>query len=322
MSIGRNPLPIEFEPFRLGYEKVGHRDGFLWRWVQRGLELTALPSVDAAWRGPNLVAKMLGVMLDVLLDDVADNCNYKDGDFLRALIAIPFHPSLGVTTGAADGPQELAAPTTLDQEKSAYFDFTVDVWREIHRLARTFPRYGEFQDVFDFDYRQLMNTMRYADLVNRIPEILNITEHDLYQPHNMHMMISGTLDLMCSAEVDRQELGAIRRALWRGQVMGRIGNMVSTWEREIKERDFTSGVFSAVIERGAISPCDLPQMSGEDLRELIQRSGVIDHFLRRWEGLRDEVYDIASGVRSVDLSQVAAGLEQLIRNHLGSIGLK
>jgi hypothetical protein len=196
------------------------------------------------------------------------------------------------------------------------------VWLEISRLAASFPRYAELREVFEFDYRQLLNTMRYAFLVNRLPEILNLTEHDLYQPHNMHMMISGTLDLMCSERFDRRDLAPIRQALWRGQVMGRIGNMVSTWEREIKERDFTSGVFAAAIERGVVKACDLPIMPPAALTRAIEESGVIEGFLRHWERLRDEVYRIAERVRSVDLLPYAAGLEELIRNHLGSRGLK
>ena len=104
--------------------------------------------------------------------------------------------------------------------------------------------------------------------------------------------------------------------------MGRIGNMVSTWEREIKERDFTSGVFAAAIAIGAVTAPEMAQMAAPDLVALIERSGVIEHYLAEWERLRDEVYDIAAEVRTVDMRKYAAGLEELIRNHLGSRGLK
>jgi hypothetical protein len=307
MAIGKSELEPAFVPFTEGYARVGYRDGFLWRWVQKGLDLTALPSIDRQHAGANRTAKLLGVMLDVLLDDVADNL--KDGDFLGVLLKIPFHP------GAA-------APPGLGPDRLRYYPFTVEVWSEIERLARSFPRYGELAEVFEFDYLQLLNTMRYAFLVNRLPEMLNPTEHDLYQPHNMHMMISGTLDLMCSPGFDRKDLALIRQALWRGQVMGRIGNMVSTWEREIRERDFTSGVFSAAIERGLVAASELARLPADELRLAIEKSGVIEYFLREWQRLLDEVLEIARHVPSVDLSVLAGGLEELIRNHLGSRGLK
>ncbi len=309
MAVGKIVLEPAFEPFSAKYAQVGHRDPFLWCWVQRGLDLTALPSIDGPWKSANRTAKLLGVMLDVLLDDVADNEHHKDGAFLAQLLKIPF------ASGSV-------ASEEFSPERLRYLEFVAEVWAEIQRLAATFPRYAEFADVWRFDYRQLLNTMDYAFLVNRLPQILNLTEHDLYQPHNMHMMISGTEDLMCSSGFDHRDFASIRQALWRGQVMGRIGNMVSTWMREINERDFTSGVFAAAIERGAIDARDLPQMDGPALVEAIQKSGVIPHFLKVWERLRDEVYSLAQRVGSVDLCAYAAGLEELIRNHLGSVGLK
>lgn len=104
--------------------------------------------------------------------------------------------------------------------------------------------------------------------------------------------------------------------------MGRIGNMVSTWEREIKERDFTSGVFATVIEWGVISAADLTSMTEKELTATIEESGVIQHFLDQWERLRGEIYELSEQVRSVDLTAYASGLEELIRIHLGSRGLK
>jgi hypothetical protein len=308
MSIARIDLEPAFEPFCAGYAEVGHRDGFLWKWVQRGVDLTALPSIDPEWRSSNRTAKLLGVMLDVLLDDVADNFKYQDARFLDSLLRIPF-----------DGIPKMP---DLDPARLRYHAFTGQVWAEIARLTHSFPRFRELKDLWEFDVRQLLNTMRYGFLVNHFPELLNLTEHDLYQPHNMHMMIFSTQDLMCSSGFDRSEIRFIRRAMWCGQMMGRIGNMVSTWEREIKERDFTSGVFAEAIDRGVVDAGELALLPAEELTSLIERSGVVDHFLERWGELRDEVASIAEKVCSVDLTSYVKGLEELIRNHLGSRGLK
>ena len=48
----------------------------------------------------------------------------------------------------------------------------------------------------------------------------------------------------------------------------------------------------------------------------------MEYFLERWGELRDEVASIAEKVCSVDLTSLVKGLEELIRNHLGSRGLK
>jgi hypothetical protein len=245
-------------------------------------------------------------MLDVLMDDVADT--QKDKRFLDVLLQIPYSPR--------------PRPDGLPSGRVPYYLFTTSVWTEIDKLAKRFPRHRELEEVLEFDYRQLLNTMRYACLVNSLPEILNRVEHDLYQPHNMHMMISGTMDLMCSPYFDISELSLIRQALWGGQVMGRIGNMVSTWEREVKEGDFTSGVFATAIEWGIIDASEITLVSPEELATLINTSGIIEYFLGKWESLRDELYTIADQVTSVDLKVFTSGLEELIRYHLGSRGLK
>src|SRR5262245_42322884 len=64
--------PEELHPWLEEYEKVSRRPRFLWSWVLRGLEITALSSVAEKFRHEAQMIKVLGVMLDCLLDDIAD----------------------------------------------------------------------------------------------------------------------------------------------------------------------------------------------------------------------------------------------------------
>src|SRR5207247_1166446 len=151
-----------------------------------------------------------------LLDDVADQNG--DDELLERLLTLP--PS-----------GELPDFAQFPPEQQAYARFTAEVWQEIHARAKRFPGYARYADLLRYDYLQLFNTMRYSHLLNRNPALLNLTEHDLYLPHNMHMMVSATLDLMCSPDFDPSEVGWLREAIWHAQCMGRIGNLVTTWER-------------------------------------------------------------------------------------------
>ena len=214
-------------PWVDGYAKVGHRNSFLWNWCRRGVEVTMLTCVDPSLCDVVCDTRMLGIMLDVLLDDIADHL--KDLAFLEQLLNV-------METGVRPT-EDAFAP-----HQRAYASFTMDVWEEIQRRVRCFPRYAEFAELLRFDYRQLFNVMRYSRLLNEYPEMFNLVEHDLYTPHNMHMMISATMDLMCSPAFDRSELAMLREVVWRAQCHGRIGNLVTTWQREIGEDDFTSGV--------------------------------------------------------------------------------
>ena len=151
---------------------------------------------------------------------------------------------------------------------------------------------------------------------------MNLTEHDLYLPHNMHMMISATMDLMCSPEFDHSELGTVREAVWRAQYMGRIGNLVTTWEREIGQGDYTSGVFASLLSAGDLSPAELESGDRALIDRTIREGRHEQRFLQRWARCRDEILLLQPRVRSIDLGGLIAGLERLICLHLASRGAK
>src|SRR5688500_1423074 len=55
-----------------GYAQVGKRSPYLWKWARQGVEVTALSCVDPALFDFACDTKVLGVVLAVLLDDIAD----------------------------------------------------------------------------------------------------------------------------------------------------------------------------------------------------------------------------------------------------------
>lgn len=289
-----------------GYETVGHRNSFLWKWVRRGVEITTLSCIDGGLWDHVCDTKTLGVMFDVLIDDVADEDS--DPDFLDQLIAIT---------------DDRAVPLSeIPEEKRAYYEYSVVVWRQIWDRLAGYKRYDEFQEVLRYDYRQLMNSMRYSLLIRNQPHTMNISEHDSYMPHNMHMMVSGTVDLMSSSEFDKNELSRLRLVLSFAQHMGRIGNLVTTWEREIREQDFSSGVFPAALNMGVLTVDDLMQGDQQFISERIRGSGIEEKFLLRWSRLHRKVSRQISAFKTVELGKLVEGLETLIQLHLGSRGLK
>jgi hypothetical protein len=290
-----------------GYAQVGHRDPFLWTWARRGVEITRLTCVEGSLEDEVGDTKVLGVMLDVMLDDVADH--QKDLAFLEHLLHL-------LETGG----QEVSK--TLLPHQRAYARFTIDIWSEIQRRIRAFPRHAEFAELLQFDYRQLFNVMRFSRLMDEYPEMFNLVEHDLYLPHNMHMMVSATMDMMCSPRFDRTEMGIVREAVWRGQCMGRIGNMTTTWQREIGEDDFTSGVFARALGCGDLKISDLWSGNREYIESVIRGRKHEEHFLERWQIYRREILALASRCRSVNLNSLVDGLQRLICLHLGSRGKK
>jgi hypothetical protein len=159
-------------------------------------------------------------------------------------------------------------------------------------------------------------------MVNHQPALLNVQEHDMYMPHNMQMMSFATMDLMNSPDFDRDELGKLREAIWHAQSMGRIGNLVSTWQREITDRDFTSGVFARALRQGDLTPDDLKVSPPAAIERAIRGGGHELYFLRKWEAHRQCIQSLAPHIHSVDVEQLLVALQRLIHMELSSRGFK
>jgi hypothetical protein len=127
---------------------------------------------------------------------------------------------------------------------------------------------------------------------------------------------------MCSPGFDRAELGLVREALWNAQYMGRIGNLVTTWQRELGDDDFTSGVFARALTHGDLTLEMLRGGQRDHIAAAIEQNGHEEFFLNRWGQHRQFLLQQKAKVRSANLGDLVAGLEKLVRLHLASRGHK
>ncbi|MHC4442593.1 MAG: hypothetical protein ACYTF1_10030 [Planctomycetota bacterium] len=308
-EVVNRPLPPEIKWWIQGYETVGHRDEFLWKWCLRAIEVTSLPSVNPELRNWNNQTKLLGVMLVVVLDDIGDND--QDSVFVEKLL----HALITV-----DNRQN--GLDSLDGNKRKSAQFALSLWDEINERVRGYPRYDEFMKLLWYDYIQVFNVIRYSALINCVPKAMNMVEHNLYGPHNMHMVVHGSMDLMCSSLFDSNELGKTRSVLWLGSSMGRVGNLTTTWERELYEGDFSSGVFALALDEGYFDPEELNTIDAEEAKRRICQYRCEEYFLMQWYQYRERICSLASKIKSYDVMGYVHGLDNLLRLHLGSRGLK
>jgi hypothetical protein len=302
---------IQFSPYLerwvQDYEKVGQRGRFLWQWCMKGLNLTTLPCVAAKLREHVIETKMLSILYGTLIDDIADR--EQDREMLEMAIR------LGTDEWLFD---RLELWTGRRRE---YLETIARFWEELWSRCQSYSRFAEFEAMLRFDNQQSLNAMRYALLVNQSPGVLNNIEHDLYQPHNMQIMFLASIDLCASLSFDSNELGTAREIFWHAQRMGRIGNMLTTWEREVLDRDFTSGVFAHSLARGILAPSDLRSMPAYEIMSMLEGAECHAHFIRDWRLNRDELARKIPQVHSCDLTPYLKGFERLIILHLASRGL-
>ena len=288
------------------YEEVGKRGVYLWKWCLHGLDLIALPSIAPERKDHLRDTKLLAVMLGVMLDDVADQA--VDDAFLKELTKLTYDVQVDFTR--------------FTQSQQEYAHFTAELWTTITARLKTYPRWREYETLLAYDHQQIINAMAYSCLLNRDLCMVNMVEHDAYLPHNMQMMSFATMDLMCSPAFDRRDLGKLREVIWHAQCMGRIGNLVSTWQRELTDRDFSSGVFAHALVQGDVSIDELQTADRANLETVIQRGGHEAYFFRRWSVHRSAICAMQPHIRSLDVQYLIVALERLIRMELASRGFK
>jgi hypothetical protein len=185
----------------------------------------------------------------------------------------------------------------------------------------TYPGYAEYEPVLRYDLQQFQNTMRYSHLVNERPYLLNVAEHDLYTSHNMMIISFATLDLMCSPRFSRPDVGALREAIWHAQCMGRNGNLLSTWRRELANRDFTSGVFARAIMEGDLTHDALAHGDLAQIEAVIRDRGHEAYFFKKWLEHRRHCHACARRITSLEMRGVLEGHDRFLAMHLASEGL-
>jgi transketolase C-terminal domain/subunit len=288
------------------YELVGRRDLYLWKWCMHGVEITTLPCVAAELRPHVCDTKLLSIVLCVLLDDVADQ--HGDSHLLDALLEMTCWGVCRSLKGLSD-------------VEKRHAKLTRELWAEYQARVACYPDHSTFEPVLRYDLLQFFNTMRYSHMVNGRPYLLNMVEHDLYTSHNMMMISFAMLDLMCSAGFPRAEVGILRETMWHAQCMGRIGNLLSTWRRELADRDFTSGVFARALMEGDLSLADLERGNLDEIETIVRSRGHEAHFVQKWLGHRQLCHERARRIRSLDMRPVLDGHDRFFAMHLGSQGL-
>jgi len=266
--------------------------------------VTTLSCIDKNLFDQAREIKFLGVMFDTSIDDVADGIDgVGQFDELAKILlrAVTSKPNI---TDQQDRRTQLKA-----------------LWSEMSRRLCALPRYREFADLLQFDHQQLINSMRYACLLREHPERLNSAEDALYQPPSMYILPSATIDLMASPTFDINEIGRVRAAVQCAQAMGRIANMLTTWQREVHQHDFTSGIFALAVERGVLSQDDLRSSVATDIEARILASSLEQELVDRWAARRQTLRETADNLQSVDLGAYATAHDHFFRMHLGCWGL-
>lgn len=310
-KIRKIELPPEIKNWIKEYEKVGERSDYIWKWTYLGFKKVSLPTVLKRYRKLVMISKLSSIILNVLFDDLADKSGNKE------LI----EKGIDICISGKNN-SEIVGIDTLKTEDREYIDLIKRIWSFLMNKIHSLPRSEELKNLFLYDYRQFFNSIRYGLLVNEDLRLSNLTEYKNYLSSNMQGLIGGTIDLMASRNFDFEELGLIREILWRAQRMGRIGNSITTWKREVIENDFSSEIFAYLIINKIITPSEIREKTKDKLAEIIEESGASKYFFKEWTRYYKEIKELSRATESLKLDNILNGLENLLEMHLLSEGFK
>jgi len=288
------------------YDKIfGERDIFLWKWLGPVYRDSGamLSCVNGKYVNSITDDKIILTMIAVILDDTADID--KNKDLLDAMFE---------TLRLGDVRKEFK-----DNKKICFLN---KLWNFLVGNLEKYPNYSAYRDIFMYDFRQLLNCIDYSCLVNNELNMLNTAEVGNYDSHNMIVFLLNGIDLMASPSFDTRDLPHMRKAFWHAQQMARIGNWLSTWKREVKEKDFCSGVFAYAFEKKVINANGIETLLPEEIIERIEQSGMKQYFLKIWAKNYQQLESLKQSIHSVDMYQYIHGLENVIKYHIASEGLK
>lgn len=311
IEVSDHTLPADIRDLIEEYQSLQNaRPPFMWKWVHRLAPQNTLPCVDTQFRESVPVDKTITILFITLLDDILEKSG--DRETFNEISKIPFDAQTA----------DPHAPS-VDTE---YVMFSRKVWQTLRERIESAPNYDMYRELFEFDMKQAINSIEYADLAIRRPELATMDDLERYESHNMAMFAYADIDLMHSSVDMQADLSTLRKAIWTAQLMSRIGNWVSTWEREIREGDYCSGPVLYALESGIISRSELrsPNVDSDSIDSMVDRikqHGVEKRFLTRWEQHHRELKAYNEEL-TVDLGAFIDGTEEVLRYHLASTGLK
>ncbi len=291
-------LPSELQKWVREYENVGGRSVLFWKIIYAfNKELTPF-KISKPYERLLLETKFLVSMLVVLVDDIADG--RKNEEVLQYFLDI-------INTR-----RKKNTISKFNKKEIKYYDFSLKVWKNIRSRIKKCPFYDEYKDLFYYDIQQIFNAMKYAYLVNKHKYIINKTENWLYSPHTSQGMVNCMLDLMCYQNFNINELGSTREVYWNAQKMARISNCLSTWKKEVAEKDFTGSVIVYAIDSGLLSLDKLNSISENELLRIISSSNIKTKLLEEWEKCFKEIKNIQRKIKLVDLNEFINKLEKML----------
>ena len=257
---------VLWEKYYLNFRDVASplRKPALFEWLYNNYKCLYLSCVD-----PSMVSRLADLKTCLCLVDAAvdDSCDYADliekngGDkFSYEMLSMLYN-----TDKIASGVYTSLNPN-LGNNRYVKTTFCI-----ISDLIRThimsLPRYRDFRGEFFLAMRNVAKSMEFSYLLNKNKIIYPFPYVVQNRAASTMVEIHSILDLMSSENFDASELGKAIVLFKTADIVAMLSNTISTWKREIIERDYSCPVISLALEKKLIKFSDFEKISAENIEE-------------------------------------------------------
>lgn len=284
------------------YSTIGKRNAkFLFKWLHNIYQKVYLPCVDQDYIDTLALDKTKLCIFDVCVDDVADNYrvrNQRNNKLIYKLINLPW--------GSYDN---------QFYNNDIYYETCKTLYLDVFSSIKTYPRYEELKDVFNYDLKQVLHSMEYSYLVNSKIGFGSYMESLLYVPHGLMVILHCVMDLMCSPKFKMSELNNVHAVFTIAQKVMCMGNMLNTYPREIQEKDISSPIMMMGLEKGLYQYDDVIHNNFE--KKVLRKIKKLEpHFRALVPKYLDEIRQYQSKIQCYDVEKFVQGLEYIFKMFL------
>lgn len=233
-------LPQSVERLVDRYEAIfDSRDRYMWGWLDAVLPEFRLDSVPERYRTLADEGRLLVCVYVTALNDLSDR--RADDTAFEAAARIPL-----------EGPPEPGSP--IDEPG---VQLAASAWMTLRERLDDAPNADRYLPRLRENLAATARAQRHSAHIAAHPGDADYEECLTAQSPTMGMDALATVDLICSPGFDPTDEPELRAAIRAIEPLGRIGNWLTTWERELAEGDLANGVVVRAVEENVVSPSDV-----------------------------------------------------------------
>lgn len=236
-----------------------HRTLYFWQWIKYAFELTTHCITEE--RDEIIHLKMKTAIFFYALDDICDEL--KDEKLLKSIIS------------------------EVENKTGNYSNLLLKLWDDLQIAYQNTPNYNKVKSELNIAYQAIFNSFFWIQKSGNI--LTTKIDLDVYlekvSPTNC-VYLAAIIELLFDSDLTNVKI--VKEVALETQKMAQIGNWISTWQREVKQGDYSSGILIYLINNKYIEQIDLNK--NDNVIDLVKKFDGEKYLMKQWNMLYDQIF--------------------------------